>query len=47
MKKLAYDENGNVIGYVDENGNVYDFDGNLIGKADENGIVQFIKLALE
>ena len=36
---LAYDENGNVIGYIDENGVVRDFNGNIIGHIDENGNV--------
>lgn len=34
---LAYDANGNVIGYIDENGNVIDANGNIIGHVDENG----------
>ncbi len=37
LVRLAYDENGNVIGYIDSDGNVYDFNGNLIGQVDENG----------
>ena len=37
--QLAYDENGNVIGYIDEDGNVRDFNGNIIGRVDENGNV--------
>ena len=37
--RLAVDENGNVIGYIDENGNVVDFNGNVIGQVDANGNV--------
>ena len=36
---LAYDANGNVIGYIDENGNVIDANGNIVGHVDENGNV--------
>jgi len=35
--RLAFDKDGNVIGYVDENGVVRDFNGNIIGHVDENG----------
>ena len=35
--KLAYDENGNVIGYIDEKGNVIDFNGKKIGRMLEDG----------
>ena len=31
LRRLAYDADGNVIGYIDEDGSVRDFDGNLIG----------------
>ncbi|MFR1031825.1 MAG: DUF3659 domain-containing protein [Alphaproteobacteria bacterium] len=37
--KLAYDKNGKVIGYVDENGNVVDAHGNVIGHVDGAGNV--------
>ena len=37
--RLVYDANGNIIGYVDENGIAYDFNGNVIGHVDENGNV--------
>ena len=32
-----YDENGNLIGYIDENGNLVDANGNIIGRVDANG----------
>ena len=59
MRRLAYDKDGNVIGYIDENGNVIDFNGNIIGKmlpdgtiVDLNGNVigkagDYVKLALD
>ena len=37
IRRLAYDKDGNVIGYVDEDGSVRDFKGNVIGKVDANG----------
>ena len=36
-RKLAYDAGGNVIGYVENDGNVHDFNGNIVGKMDKNG----------
>lgn len=38
-RTLAFDANGNLLGYVDENGNVVDLKGNIVGKVDENGNV--------
>ena len=38
-KRLALDENGNVIGFVDEDGTVRDFEGNLIGYVGEDGTI--------
>lgn len=35
--QMIFDENGNFIGYLDENGNLLDADGNIIGRIDENG----------
>jgi YD repeat-containing protein len=35
----VYDANGNLIGYVDENGNLVDADGNIIGKVLADGSV--------
>jgi len=35
--RLAYDKDGNVIGYIDKDGNVRDFNGNIIGKMLEDG----------
>ena len=37
--RLAIDKDGNVIGYVDDKGNVFDLSGNLIGHTDDNGNV--------
>lgn len=34
-----YDKDGNLIGYIDENGNMYDLNGNYMGRIDENGNV--------
>ena len=34
-----YDEDGNVIGYVDENGNILDLNGNIIGRVDDNQVL--------
>ena len=36
---MAYDENGNVIGYIDEDGTVRDFTGKLIGYLGEDGTI--------
>ena len=36
-EELVVDENGNVIGYINKDGNVRDFNGNMIGHVDENG----------
>lgn len=36
-RQMVFDENGNFIGYIDENGNLVDADGNIIGRIDENG----------
>ena len=39
---MAVDENGNIIGRIDANGNVIDENGKIIGHVDENGnIVQY------
>ena len=38
-KKLAYDKDGKVIGYVDENDEVRDFKGNTIGKVSSGGAI--------
>lgn len=35
--QMIFDENGNFIGYLDENGNLVDENGNVIGRVDENG----------
>ncbi len=35
--KVAYDKDGNIIGYIDEDGTVRDFNGNVIGKVDADG----------
>jgi YD repeat-containing protein len=37
--QATYDENGNLIGYVDENGNVVDAYGNVVGKVLADGSV--------
>ncbi len=37
--RLAYDKDGNIIGYIDEDGNVRDFNGNIIGKVLEDGTI--------
>ncbi|MBE6444320.1 MAG: hypothetical protein E7020_06635 [Alphaproteobacteria bacterium] len=36
-RQMIFDENGNFIGYLDENGNLVDANGNIIGRLDENG----------
>lgn len=36
-RQMMFDENGNFIGYLDENGNLVDAEGNIIGRLDENG----------
>ncbi len=36
-RKMIFDKDGNLVGYLDENGNVVDKDGNIIGSVDENG----------
>ncbi|MBP5215784.1 MAG: DUF3659 domain-containing protein, partial [Alphaproteobacteria bacterium] len=36
---IARDEDGNVIGYIDEKGNLVDENGNIIGRVDESGNV--------
>lgn len=36
-RQMMFDENGNFIGYLDENGNLVDANGNIIGRLDENG----------
>ena len=36
-RQMIFDENGNFIGYLDENGNLLDAEGNIIGRIDENG----------
>lgn len=36
-RQMIFDENGNFIGYLDENGNLVDANGNIIGRVDENG----------
>ena len=36
-RQMIFDENGNFIGYLDENGNIVDANGNIIGRIDENG----------
>ncbi len=36
-RQIIYDENGNIIGMLNENGELIDANGNAIGKADENG----------
>ena len=38
-KRLAYDKDGNVIGYIDKDGTVRDFHGNLIGKMLPDGTI--------
>ncbi len=42
QKKLraVYDENGNLIGYLDENGNLVDANGNIIGKMGADGKIR-------
>ncbi|MBO5441065.1 MAG: DUF3659 domain-containing protein, partial [Alphaproteobacteria bacterium] len=37
--RLAIGPNGEIIGYIDEAGNVYDQDGNLIGTVNEDGLI--------
>lgn len=36
-RQAVYDENGNLIGYLDENGNLVDANGNIIGKVGPDG----------
>ena len=36
-RQIIYDENGNIIGILNENGELIDANGNVIGKVDENG----------
>ena len=36
-RQMIFDENGNFLGYLDENGNLVDANGNIIGRLDENG----------
>ena len=36
-RQPVYDADGNLIGYLDENGNLVDANGNIIGRIDENG----------
>ncbi len=36
-RQMIFDENGNFIGFLDENGNIVDANGNIIGRIDENG----------
>lgn len=38
-RTLAFDADGNLLGYVDENGNVVDLNGNVVGRVDENNRV--------
>ena len=37
--RLAIGPNGEIIGYIDEAGNVHDRDGNIIGRVNEDGMV--------
>ncbi len=39
-RQEVYDENGNLIGYIDENGNLVDVNGNIIGKVDADGKIR-------
>lgn len=36
---MAYDKDGKVIGYIDDDGTVHDFDGNLVGYLGEDGTI--------
>lgn len=40
VRRELRDADGNLIGYIDENGNIYDKDGNLIGTVDANGVIR-------
>ena len=37
LSRPVYDADGNILGYIDENGNLVDANGNVIGYIDENG----------
>lgn len=37
--RMALDESGNVIGYLDDNNNVVDFDGKVVGKMQDDGSI--------
>ncbi len=37
--QAVVDKDGNIIGFVDENGNVFDLNGNLIGKKNKDGSI--------
>ena len=39
-RQMVFDEDGNFIGYLDENGNLVDKDGNLIGTVDKDGNIR-------
>ena len=35
----GFDDQGNQIGFINENNEIVDADGNILGKADQNGVL--------